>query len=69
MDELEGELKAIYEEEAFGEGRGKAQQELDSFGGGDGSDDGGSGRHHWEGGLRGAWFVSLISLGEEVSVA
>ena len=65
-DELEGELKAIYEEKAFGEGRGKAQQELESFGGGDRADDGGSGRHHGEGGLRGAWVVSLISLGEEV---
>jgi hypothetical protein len=68
-DELEGELKAIYEEEAFGEWRGKAQQELESFGGGDRADDGGSGRHHGEGGLRGAWGISLISLGEEVSVA
>ena len=69
MDELEGELKAIYEEEAFGEGRGKAQQELESFGGGDRADDGGSSRYHGEGGLCGAWGVSLSSLGEEVSVA
>ena len=63
---MEGELKAIYEEEAFGKGRGKAQQELESFAGGDRADDGGSARHHGEGGLRGAWG---ISLGEEVSVA
>ena len=68
-DELEGELKAIYEEEAFGEGRGKAQQELESFGGSDRADDSRGGRYHGEGSLRGAWGVSLISLGEEVSVA
>ena len=68
-DELEGELKAINEEEAFGEWRGKAQQELESFGGGDRADDSRCGRHHGEGGLCGAWGVSLISLGEEVSVA
>ena len=68
-DELEGELKAIYEEEAFGEWRGKAQQELESFGGGDRADDGGSGCHHGEGGLRRARGIFLSSLGEEVSVA
>ena len=68
-DELEGELKAINEEEAFSEWRGKAQQVLEGFGGGDRADDGGCARHHREGGLRGAWVVSLISLGEEVSVA
>ena len=53
-DELEGELKAIYEEEAFGEWRGKAQQELEGFGGSDRADDSRCGRHHGEGGLRGA---------------
>jgi len=56
-DELEGELKAIYEEEAFGEWRGKAQQELESFGGGDRADDGGRGRPHGGGG--GFWLRAL----------